>query len=77
VERHVANRLGDGEVDPSDDAMVDLCPLDAVELCLGVHGAVDMIQESELCGKLVRTGNSRKRSWHRGGQGFPAHGDGC
>jgi hypothetical protein len=38
----------DSEVDPCDDAMVDLRPLSVEEACLGVDGTVDTIQESEL-----------------------------
>jgi hypothetical protein len=48
VEHHVANRLGHGEVDPRDDAVVDLSPLDVVQACLCVDGAVDMVEKTEL-----------------------------
>jgi hypothetical protein len=48
VENHVADRLGDSEVDPRDDAMVDLRPFSVEEARLGVDGTVDMIQESEF-----------------------------
>jgi hypothetical protein len=48
LEHHVTNRLGNGEVDPRDDAMVDLGPLDVELPDVGVDGAVDMVEETEL-----------------------------
>jgi hypothetical protein len=47
-QHHVADGLGHSEVDPRDDAMVDLGPLGVEHTSLGVDGAVNMVHEAEL-----------------------------
>jgi hypothetical protein len=44
----VPDLLGDGVVEPGDDAGVDLEPLGVIEHGSGIHGAVDVIEQPEL-----------------------------
>jgi hypothetical protein len=61
MERHVADRLGDGEVDPRHNAVIKLCPLNIEQALLRVDGAVDMIQKIQLA-KCVLTPKFGKES---------------
>lgn len=47
LEHHVAEGLGDGEVEPRHDAAIDLRPLDVVDASLSIDGAVDVVHDAE------------------------------
>jgi hypothetical protein len=44
VKHHVTDGFGDRKINPGDDAVVDLRPLDVEQARLRVDGAVDMVQ---------------------------------
>jgi hypothetical protein len=56
LEHHVTNVLGHGEVDPRDDAVIDLGPLGIVDASLGVDRAVNVIEDAELAERQLEEG---------------------
>jgi hypothetical protein len=48
LEYHVANVLGDGEVDPGHNAVINLRPINVVEPSLGIECDVNVIHDAEL-----------------------------